>query len=135
MRSQIFPKIFTLMLAPALLAAAALTSNTAKAQTRLDVPFSFTAAGKTCPAGVYALQHDPNGNYVVLSNQKARRSFVWVMSPGPVDPTGNHVALEFDKAGDGLALRSIRYGSMVTARLDGRSAGGERVLASAARGQ
>jgi hypothetical protein len=115
-------KIFSLVLAPALLAAVALTSNSAKAETGLKVPFSFTVAGKTCPAGVYTVRRDSNGNFVTLRSTSSRRTFLWMVGPGSVDPTENHIVLKFDQSGNTHALRSIQYGSMVTSRLDGKSA-------------
>ena len=115
-------KIFSLVLAPVLLAAVALTSNSAKAETRLNVPFSFTVGGTVCPAGVYFVRSDARGSFVILSNYQSRQSFTWILGVGTVDPTGNTVALRFDTIGHDHALRSIQYGSMVTSRLDGKSA-------------
>ncbi len=128
-------KIFTLVLAPALLAAVAFTSHTAQAETRLNVPFNFTAAGKACPAGVYTVRRDSNSDYVMLTSKETRRTFMWLITPGPSDPTGNRVVLRFDESGHNHTLRSIQYGSMVTSRLDGKSAGGGRVLSVTESGQ
>jgi len=121
-------KIFSLVLAPVLLAAVALTSNSAKAETRLNVPFSFTAAGRVCPAGVYVVRSDATGAFVTLANFQSRQSFMWILSSGAVDPVGRSVVLKFDTIGQYHALRSIQYGSMVTSRLDGKSAGGKHAL-------
>ncbi|MGH9605741.1 MAG: hypothetical protein ACRD3N_08565 [Terracidiphilus sp.] len=129
-------KIFSLVLAPALLAAAAFTSNPAQAATRLTVPFSFSANGKVCPAGTYIVSRDITGYFVTLGSvESPQRNFLWLMGPGAVDPADNRVTLEFDDIGTSHALRSIRYGSMVTSRLDGKPAGGRRVLAESGMGQ
>ncbi|HUA98770.1 MAG TPA: hypothetical protein VMA34_10620 [Terracidiphilus sp.] len=128
-------KIFTLALAPALLAAFALTSNQAQAQARLTVPFSFAAGGRICPAGTYTVARDPGMNTVILTSREARRSFAWLVGPAAQDPTDNKVVLEFDETESGHALRSIQYGTMVTSRLDGHAAGSRRILAVRGMGQ
>ena len=128
-------KIFTLALAPALLAAFALTSNPAQAQARLNVPFSFAAAGKICPAGTYTVSRDFEMDTVILTNRDARKSFAWLVGPAAQDATDKKVVLSFDETEGGHVLRSIQYGTMVTSRLDGRSAASKRVLAVRGMGQ
>ena len=104
------------VLAPAVLAAAALTTNTAMAEATLTVPFNFTVAGKNCPAGLYTVQRDHG--LVILTSRAAQQSFVWPLSPGDPAPTASNVSLTFDQLGQDHALRSIQYGPMVTFRLD-----------------
>ena len=123
-------KFFSLVLAPVLLAAVAFTSNSAKAETRLNVPFSFVAAGRICPAGVYTVTSDitDGSGFVTLANYESRQNFAWILGVGAVDPTGNTITLRFDTVGSYHTLRSIQYGLMVTSRLDGKSAGGKHAL-------
>lgn len=128
-------RIFFQMLAPVLLAAAAFTSNPARAQNKLNVPFSFTAAGKIFPPGNYTVRTQLDGNFVLLASKTPPRSYTWVLLPGDPDPTDRRVILKFDESGGSYTLRSIQYGSMVTSRLDGKSAGSKRALSVTGLGQ
>ena len=114
---QILPR--TSILALAFLATAALATTSAKAETNLKVPFDFTVAGQTMPAGQYILQHDQSLNSITLRSKANGKTFTWLVGPGAVDPTGNHVDVKFDQVGDDShILRSIQYGSQTTSRLD-----------------
>ena len=104
------------VLAPAVLAAAALTTNTAMAEATLKVPFNFTVAGKNCPAGLYTVQREHN--LVILTSRGAQQSFIWALSPGAPAPTASDVTLTFNELGQTHTLRSVQYGPMVTSRLD-----------------
>jgi hypothetical protein len=104
------------VLAPAVLAAAALATNTAMAEATLTVPFNFTVAGKNCPAGLYTVQREHN--LVILTSRRAQQSFVWALSPGAPAPNASNVTLTFDELGQDHALRSVQYGPMITSRLD-----------------
>lgn len=109
----------TLILALAFLATAALATTSAKAETNLKVPFDFTVSGQAMPAGQYVLLHDQNLNTITLRSKNNTKSFTWLVGPGAVDPSGNHVDVKFDKVGDDAhVLRSIQYGSQTTSRLD-----------------
>src|SRR5215469_10631129 len=88
--------ILSKFVAPAVLTVAALATTTAMAQTTIvKVPFSFTAAGKTCPAGEYTVQRD--ADFVILSHKGYSESFSWVVGPGAPDPTDTKVAFKFDE--------------------------------------
>lgn len=114
MRSMAFKSV----LAAIVITAGTLGTHTAKAETTLDVPFSFTVAGQTMPAGVYTVQQDNFHNVVVLRNKNATKSFTYALRPG--DPTANevHVTLSFATEGESHILRSIQVGSKMTSRLD-----------------
>jgi len=128
--------IHTLVMGPVLLAALAFTANSARAATTtLNVPFSFTAGGKICPAGAYIVQRDFDGNRVMLKSKDATRVFSWIAGAGVTDPSENHVVLKFDEAGQGHALRSIQYGSIVTSRLDRKFAATGHILSVNTGGQ
>ena len=46
-------------------------------QPTVNVPFNFTVAGKTLPAGSYLVNHDSTGSFVTLESRIRRRA-----SPG-----------------------------------------------------
>ncbi len=117
MRS-ILPKLF---LASAVLATAALATNSALAETMVNVPFSFTVNGKSCPAGRYAVDRDFVSGVVTLRNGDWKRSFSWIASPGDPAPRDSRVILRFDEDGSAHALQSVQYGTLMTARLDGKT--------------
>jgi hypothetical protein len=114
MRSA-FRKLF---LAPAILAAAAVATSPLMAETQLNVPFSFTAAGKVCPAGVYHVDQGPVADTVRLVSDDASRSFVWVVTPGSPQPTDQRIVLTFDNFGGTHALQSLQFRNKITSRLD-----------------
>lgn len=126
--------VHTLILASAVIAAVALATTAAKAETTLKVPFSFTVAGKTLPAGEYSVRKD-NGNIVTLRSLEARKSFTWIAGPGEPNPTDNHIVLKFDEAGETHALRSIQYGAVVTSRLDRKAIDNAKESVKHAQGQ
>jgi hypothetical protein len=107
------------VLAPAVIAAAALAANSAMAETILKVPFSFTVAGKNCPAGLYAVQWESSrSNLVTLTSKDVPQTFTWVVGPGDPAPGETAVVLRFDEQGENHALQSVQYGSRITSRLD-----------------
>jgi hypothetical protein len=107
------------VLAPAVLAAAALAANSAGAETILKVPFSFTADGKACPPGYYVVNRD--ASFITLTHKGYPESFSWVIGPGNDDVSGSKVAMKFDQVGSAHVLQSVQYGSLTTARLDKKS--------------
>jgi len=125
----------TLVLAPAVLAAAVLASNVASAEALVKVPFNFTVAGKVCPAGLYSVDRDNIGTMVTLRSKDAPRSFSWVVTPGDPAPTDSRVVLRFDAQGQTHALRNVQYGSVITSRLDKKTVDTERVPALIVQGQ
>ena len=105
-----------LALAPAAMAAAALATNTAMAET-LKVPFTFTVDGKDFPAGLYSVQRQSQ-NLVTLISKDASQSFTWVVAPGDPAPTDTAVTLRVDELGQDHVLQSVQYGPLITPRLD-----------------
>jgi len=109
------------ILASAVAAMAALTTSNALADSRVNVPFSFSVNGKVCPAGSYSVGRDDTTGVVILRNTEDwKRSFAWVASPGEPAPTDNRIVLRFDKSGENYTLQSVQYHALITARLDGR---------------
>lgn len=117
MRS-ILPK---LLMASAVLATAALTTNNARAETMVNVPFNFTVNGKSCPAGRYAVDRDFVSGVVTLRNEDWKRSFTWIAAAGEPAPRDSRVILRFDGEGSSHTLQSVQYGTLITARLDGKT--------------
>jgi hypothetical protein len=108
-----------LVLAPVVLAAAALAANTAMAaEANFNVPFKFSVAGKICPAGAYRINEDSIHGMVTLRSVDASHSFTWLIRAGDPEPGDKHVTLRFDQQGESFALQSVQYHSLITARLD-----------------
>jgi len=103
------------------MAAAALTTSSALAENMVNVPFSFTVNGKNCPAGRYAIDHNLVTGVVTLRNDDWKRSFAWVAGPGDPAPADSRVILRFDENGPVHILQSVQYGTLITARLDGKT--------------
>lgn len=97
--------------------ALALASNCAMAATRVNVPFDFSVAGKTLPAGSYHLIQEANSNFVTLSSLDANHSYTWLLTPGPSE-YDKKIALKFDDRNGTHVLRSVQYGSKITPRID-----------------
>jgi hypothetical protein len=112
-------KLSTLVLASTALAAAALATLPAVAETttKLTVPFSFTVDGQSLPAGEYSVKRD--NVFVRLEGKDASQSFVWVAAPTATK--GDMVILKFDPRGETHVLQSVQYGPLVTNRLDKKS--------------
>ena len=96
----------------------ALATNSAMAATKVNVPFNFTAAGKTLPAGSYLVRQDSTGSFVTLESVDSSESLTWLLTPGQPEPTERKVVLRFDDKGNIHTLQSIQFGSMITQRLD-----------------
>jgi hypothetical protein len=124
----------SLLLAPAMLAGAALATNSALATT-LNVPFSFTANGKVCPAGRYEINEDMQRSVVTLRNPAHAFSFAWLTSPGDPAPTATTVLMQFDRSDQGYQLRRVQYGPMVTSQLDKKSKHAEHAPIETIQGQ
>jgi len=118
------------ILAPAIMAAAALaTLPTIAEAATVNVPFDFTVAGQSLPAGSYSVQHDSYRNIVTLQSRTTSRSFAWIASPSAaINPS---VTLKFDVQGDSHTLQSIQSGSFVTPNLDKKTAASERMSINA----
>jgi hypothetical protein len=108
-----------IVLASAVVAAVAFTSNPAMAATEgaasVNVPFSFTAHGKSLPAGTYKVRWDSTRNFVTVQSNNAVETFLW--SPNASPSADRRVTMRFEPQGQGLALQSIQYGAMTTPRL------------------
>ena len=106
------------ILAAVVLTSASLITHAAKAETILKVPFSFTVAGQSMPAGLYAVSQDNYHNLVTLKSKDAPKSFSAVLVPGDPNPNEIHVALKFAQNGNSHTLETIQYGPRVSLRLD-----------------
>lgn len=109
----------TLLLAAGITAAAALAPHPAAAAgATVNIPFSFTASGKQCPAGAYNIRLEQMNQVVRLTNARGHVNMVWLAGPGNPSPTDKRVVLSFDRNGSSYTLRSVQDGSTVTSRLD-----------------
>jgi hypothetical protein len=118
------------ILAPAIMAAAALATIPAMAETTtINVPFNFTVDGHALPAGAYFVQHDSVGNLVRLQSQQTSQSFVWAASPSAAK--GDWVTLKFDRQGSTFILNSVKAGPLLTAPLDKKTISSERMSINA----
>ena len=110
--------LHSLVLAPAVLAAAAFTAQPALAAPtyQVHVPFDFVASGKTLPAGDYMLRPGELAHTVQLQGES--RSLSWIMGPGTPNPNDRKVILTFDKIGENHMLRTLQVGPRITNRID-----------------
>jgi hypothetical protein len=110
-------KFSTLVLASAALAAVALATIPAVAETSttLNVPFSFTVNGQSLPAGTYSVQRDIPGNFLTLKGRDASQRFAWPALPGAT--RSDRVILTFDGQGQTHVLQSVQFGPLVTSRI------------------
>jgi hypothetical protein len=111
-------KFSTLVLASAALAAAALATIPAMAETSttLNIPFSFTVNGQSLPAGAYSVRRDILSNFIRFQGKDASQSFIWLSIPGATH--GDRVILKFEGQGQTHVLQSVQYGPFVTNRLN-----------------
>ena len=109
-----------LFMASAVLATAALATGTAAAQKRVNIPFSFTADNKICPAGTYFVEQSSIGSMVSLVSYDHSRTFSWILRPGNPNPDDPRVMLIFDQFGQRYALQSVAYEGQTTPTLDRR---------------
>ena len=120
-------KFPTLILAPAIMAAAALTIQPALAETTtLKVPFEFSVGNKILPAGPYMVERDPHGSFLRLQNPDLSQTFTWLAVPSGIK-TGR-VVLRFEAAGQKHILQSVQYGVMQTPDLEKRMKNSKAVI-------
>jgi hypothetical protein len=108
--------LHSMFLAPALLVAAALTAQPTLAESHVNVPFNFVVAGTACNAGMYTVTEENTGTTLRLSG--ATQSFVWIAGPGASSLSKQRAILTFDRVGSTHMLRTVEYGTLITAPLD-----------------
>jgi hypothetical protein len=113
--------LHSLVLAPAMLAVAALTVQpstawAARSGSTVHIPFQFEVAGQTYPAGEYHVHIGTLYNTVALED--GLHTLVWIVGPGDANPTDQRTILKFDVLGARRLLRSIQYRAMSTSQLD-----------------
>jgi len=127
--------LHSLVLAPVVLAAAALTPHIAMAEVVVNVPFNFTVDGKVCPAGQYTVDRDPIKNLITLRGAKAPVGFNWFLTPGDDDRKPSSVVLHFNENDEKFSLSTVEYGRMTTHQLDRKSKHTSRELERVVQGQ
>jgi hypothetical protein len=102
------------------MAVVALASQSAHAATTslIKIPFSFTASGKTCPAGEYTVRTDPASHIMTFENKKASVGFNWLVGPGNDAPAQNTIRLKFDTVDQNQVLDSVQVKGLVANGLD-----------------
>lgn len=123
----------SIVLAPVVMAAVAFTANSAMAESRLNVPFSFMVNGQSCPAGQYSVLPEMSGNAVKL--QGISQSFTLLIHPGDPAPNDKRVILMFDEVGADHFLRTVQYRDQITSRLDKHSKEMEKASIRVVQGQ
>ena len=113
MRS-ILPKF---LLASAVMATAALATNNALAETMVNVPFSFTVNGKTCPAGRYTVDRNLMTGVVTLRNDDWKRGFMWIAGSGEPAPGDSRVILREFASWSWSILRQVKGSGSVARRV------------------
>jgi hypothetical protein len=104
------------ILAPAVLALAAFATHPVMAQSRLNVPFNFIAAGKSFPAGTYTVTPDKSTGAVMLHGDNGSLT---ELANSSGDAKDNQViSLKFDHVGRNYYLRTVQVGQLTTHRLD-----------------
>jgi hypothetical protein len=106
------------LVASAAVAAIALASNSAMAESKVNVPFSFTVGHKKLPAGQYTILRGKANNTVTLTSQDSSFGYTWILAPGDPSPYSHAIVLKFDSANETHFLRSVQYGPQTTPRLD-----------------
>ncbi len=124
-----------LFLAPVLMAAAAFTATTAKADATVKVPFNFTVAGQNCPAGYYTVKQDLIHNMVTLQSNYAPRTFNWFLNPADDVAPSSKVTLRFNELGQSHSLQSVQLGPRITSRLDKKTGRTEHAHTQIVQGQ
>jgi len=111
-----------LFLTPVVMAAAALATHPAMAQSAkvAQVPFNFVVNGHMWPAGRYTITRNMDRNVVEVASANQPFRSMWLVSPGDPAPTDTRVLLSFDVQGATHTLHSVQYGNMETRSLDGR---------------
>jgi|ERR1035437_650289 hypothetical protein len=117
----------TLILAPVVMAAAALTIQPAWAESRtLTIPFEFSVGKKLLPAGPYTVERDNKGSFLKLQSKDMSQTFLWAALPSAIK-TGR-VVLRFEEEGQKHTLQSVQYGVLQTPELVKRVKGSKAVI-------
>jgi len=127
--------LHSLVLAPALFAAAALAPNSAMAEAVVNVPFNFVVDGKVCPAGQYSVRRDAIQNQIYLRSQTAPIGFHWFLTPGDDNRTATNVTLHFNQDDQNFTLQTVEYGRMTTHSLSHKPKHSSRDMERIVQGQ
>jgi hypothetical protein len=111
----------SILLAAVISMAAAFAPHSAMAASKtVNVPFTFMASGRQCPAGAYYIGLEKMNQVLRLTSANAHVNLVWLASPGNANPNDTRVVLSFDQDGSTHVLRSVQFGPAVTSRLDNK---------------
>lgn len=88
-------------------------ANAASSQKRFQVPFSFTVAGQTWPAGTYLIAKNSFTDNVLLQSVDSTKMIALTLGPGDPSPSDRRVILTFAEEDQNHALKSVQYGPLV----------------------
>ena len=126
---------FKLVLAPAVIAVAALAAAPVMAEsTTVKLSFPFKVAGKTLPAGTYSLERDDAAKIMKLQSADASQTFTWTADTTKSFDSSDQVVLHFDE-GRTPSLQSIQYGSLVSSKLEKKMKNADNAPARSTGGQ
>jgi hypothetical protein len=124
-----------IVMASAAVAAIAIGTVSASAESSVKVPFAFKVGNKVCPAGEYVVHEGFNHNLVTLSSRDSKVNFAWVLTPGDGNAETAKVALKFDQIGDSQLLKTVQFGRQTTPKIDKGSKVLERPISTTVQGQ
>ena len=85
---------------------------------RFNVPFDFVVAGKTMPAGAYAINFDAaQTGMVKIQSADARKAVYALTHNGPLEPAKNDATLVFHRYGDRYYLAQVNKGGIAAPAL------------------
>jgi len=89
----------------------------ASGSVRVSVPFEFTVAGTSMPAGDYSIEETGQGGALLIQCLSAKRSVMVLSNPAPA-PTGSHGAtLTFERHNGSPVLTKVLTDSAIARSL------------------
>ena len=86
---------------------------------RFNVPFDFVVAGKTLPAGAYAINLDADQSGMVkIQSADARKAVFALTHNGPIERGKNDATLVFHRYGDRYYLAEVTKGGIAAPALE-----------------
>ena len=101
-----------------LLAVGSAYADSDSAKIRADIPFDFTVANKTYPAGSYAVEYtQPQGAFLIhIAEDESRRTLLWSNTVPAQSIEGHSPKLVFNRYGDEYFLTQVWGGGEIDGR-------------------
>jgi hypothetical protein len=116
------------VMASVAVAAIAVGTVSASAESSVKVPFAFKIGNKICPAGEYIVKDGFNHNLVMLQSRDSKINLSWILVPGDGELRTAKASLKFDQIGGAELLKSVQYGTQKTPVIDKGSKSLERPI-------